>query len=84
MFGVTMQMRRTSTAIATRIAEGCGCDSDAVLAADLRRSASASSELEYLVLLARDLGYLEPEIHDGLNAEIVDVRQMAYGLLRKL
>jgi four helix bundle protein len=84
VFGVTMQMRRTSTAIATRIADGCGRDSDPAFAVELRRALAACNETEYLLLLAKDLGYLKPEMHDSLSAETVEVRKMIYGLLRKL
>jgi four helix bundle protein len=84
VFGVTMQLRRTSTAIATRIADGCGRDSDPAFAVELRRALAACSETEYLLLLATDLGYLKQEMHDNLNTETVEVRKMIYGLLRKL
>ncbi len=79
-----MQLRRTSAAIATRIADGCGRDSDVAFAVELRRAIAACSETEYHLLLARDLGYLKPEMHDSLSAETVEVRKMIYGLLRKL
>jgi four helix bundle protein len=52
--------------------------------ADLRRALVACNETEYLLLLAKDLGYLKPEMHDSLSAETVEVRKMIYGLLRKL
>jgi four helix bundle protein len=84
IFGVTMQLRRSAATLATRIAEACGRDTSSEFAADLRRSAAISNELEYLLLLAKDLGYLKAEMHDGLNAETIEVRKMVYGLLRKL
>jgi hypothetical protein len=33
-----------------------------------------SNELDYLLLLAKDLGYLKAEMYDELNAETVEVR----------
>jgi four helix bundle protein len=84
VFGITIQLRRAATAIPTRIAEGCSREASAEFVADLRRSAAASNELDYLLLLAKDLGYLKPEIHESLSAETVEVRKMIYGLLRKL
>jgi len=83
LFGVTMQMRRTSAAIATRIADGSGRDSDAEFAIELRRGLAASNELEYVILLAKDLGYLNADTHENLSAD-VEVRKMIYGLLRRL
>ena len=84
MFGVTMQLRRSATAIPTRIAEGCGRESNAEFVSDLRRGLVACNETEYLLLLARDLGFMKPETHDSLSAETVEVRKMIYGLLRRL
>jgi four helix bundle protein len=84
VFGVTMQLRRTATAIPSRIAEACGRDAGSELAADLRRSTVACNETEYLLLLAKDLGFMRPEMYDNLNAETVEVRKMIYGLLRRL
>jgi four helix bundle protein len=84
LFGVTMQLRRTATAIPSRIAEGCGREVNGEFVADLRRALVACNETEYLLLLARDLGYLKPEMHDNLSVETVEVRRMIYGLVRKL
>ena len=84
VFGVTIQLRRTAAAVATRIAEACGRDASSEFAADLRRSTVACNETEYLLLLAKDLGYLKPDTHESLSAETVEVRKMIYGLLRKL
>ena len=70
VFGITVQLRRAAISIPTRIAEGCGRDGDA--------------ELEYLLLLSRDLGYLPEQAHDRLSGDIVEVRKMMSGLLKHL
>lgn len=70
--------------LAARIAEGCGRDSDPEFAIELRRAKATASELEYFVLLARDLGHLPDEIHQRMTNEIVEVRKMLSGLIRKL
>ncbi|HEV2576242.1 MAG TPA: four helix bundle protein [Acidobacteriaceae bacterium] len=84
VFGITIQLRRAATAIPTRIAEGCSRQASSEFVADLRRSVAATNELDYLLLLARDLGYFQPETYDSLSAETVEVRKMIYGLLRRL
>jgi four helix bundle protein len=84
VFGLTIQLRRAAIAIPTRVAEGCGRETNPEFAADLRRSVAASNELGYQLLLSKDLGYLKPETCDSLSAETVEVRKMLYGLLRKL
>ena len=83
-FGLTHSVRRSATGLATRIAEGCGRDSNVEFSVELRRAKAGASELEYLVLLAQDLGHLSPDDHKKLSAEIVEVRKMLSGLLRKL
>jgi four helix bundle protein len=84
VFGLTLQLRRSVTAIATRIAEGSGRTSDLEFASDLRRSAAHCNEFEYLVVLARDLGYWKPEVAEAHIAQTIEVRKMVNGLLRKL
>jgi len=84
LFGVTMQLRRTATAIPSRIAEGCGREVNAEFVADLRRALVACNETEYLLLLAKDPGFMKTEIYENLSAETVEVRKMIYGLLRRL
>jgi four helix bundle protein len=83
-YGLTHQVRRSAIALATRIAEGCGRDNDVEFAFELRKAKSIASELEYLVLLAHDLSHLSDESHPRVAAEVVEVRKMISGLLRKL
>ncbi len=84
IFGLTVQLRRSATAVATRIAEGCGVDSDADFAGYLQRAKARASELEYLLLLARDLGYLPEEEFVGLTADVVTVKKMLSGFVRRI
>jgi four helix bundle protein len=84
IFGITMQMRRGATSIATRIAEGCGREGNMEFAVDLRKAIAACSEVEYLILLAKDLHHLKPDIALQLTNDTVQVRKMLFGLLRKL
>ena len=53
-FGVTSQLRRSAASIPTNIAEGCGRGSNADLARFLQISMGSASEVEYLLILARD------------------------------
>jgi four helix bundle protein len=84
VFGVTNQLRRSSVAIATRLAEGSGRDANIEFAIDLRKAQASCNELEYLILLARDLGYWKAETCAHLTTSTIEVRKMTHGLLRKL
>jgi len=84
IFGITVQLRRAATNVATRIAEGTGRSNDVDFAADLRRAVANSNELEYLMLLTRDLGYWKSEICAQLTDDAIEVRKMILGILRKL
>ena len=84
VFGITVQLRRSAVSIPTRIAEGCGRDSNAEFAAALHKRRAAASELEYLVLLCRDFGYLPEQLHEQLSNDVVSVRKMMSGLIKHL
>jgi four helix bundle protein len=83
VFGLTIQLRRSATAIATRIAEGCGRENNMEFAADLQKAQASCNELEYLIELAKDLTYWKPESSAKLTTETIEVRKMIHGYLRK-
>jgi four helix bundle protein len=56
LFGLTSQMRRSAASIPTNIAEGCGANTDAEFARFCQYAVRSSCELEYQLLLSRDLG----------------------------
>ena len=84
VFGVTAQLRRAAISIPTRIAEGCGRESDVEFSTGLHKARGIASELEYLLLLCRDLGYLPEQEHQDLSEKVVEVRKMMSGLLKHL
>jgi four helix bundle protein len=61
LFGLTSQIRRAAASIPTNIAEGCGRDGNAELGRFLNIAKGSTSEVEYLLELARGLNYLESE-----------------------
>ena len=84
VFGVTVQLRRAAISVPTRIAEGCGRENDTEFAAQLHKAQGGATELEYLLLLCRDLGYLPAEDYEALVERVVTVKKMLFGLLRRL
>ena len=65
-YGLTAQLRRCATSIPANIAEGCGRSGDAELARFMLIAMGSASQLEYHMLLARDLGYLGTQDHQEL------------------
>lgn len=84
MYGLTSQMRRASSSIPTNIAEGCGRGSDAELARFMQIGMGSASEIEYELLLARDLGYLNEAEYARLNSLIIEVKKMHAPFIRWL
>jgi four helix bundle protein len=82
--GLTGQLRRASTSIPINIAEGSGRDTELDFARFLQIAAGSASEVEYELLLARDLGYLSPELSSELTDRTTEVKRMLYALIQRL
>lgn len=83
-FGLTAHLRKTAVSIPSNIAEGCGRDGDRELGRFLSIAAGSTSELQYQLLLARDLGYLPANVHEGLDRRATEVRRMLYRFTESL
>ncbi|ARA93602.1 four helix bundle protein [Rhodothermaceae bacterium RA] len=83
-YGLTSQMRRCAVSIPSNIAEGCGRGTDTDFARFLQIAAGSSSELEYQVLLAHELGLLSRSTSADLSEAICEVRRMLNGLIKNL
>jgi len=84
VYGLTSQLRRSSASIPANIAEDFGRGGNAELARFLQIGMGSASEVEYHVLLARDLNLLTKQIYDDLDGRIVEVKRMLASLLLKV
>jgi four helix bundle protein len=84
LFGLTSQTRRAAASIPANIAEGCGRDGGADFARFLQIAVGSASELEYHLLLARDLQILSDPIWQNLVAVVCEVKQMLASLINKV
>lgn len=84
LYGLVSQMRRSSSSIPTNIAEGCGRESNIELNRFLTIAKGSASELEYQLLLAKDLNYIDSVAFLSLNEKINQIRKMIYGYGAKL
>ncbi len=76
LYGLTSQIRRACASIPANIAEGCGRTGMAELGRFLQISMGSASELEYHLLLAHDLGFLNDVDHKRLEAQAVELKRM--------
>jgi len=84
MYGLTSQVRRASVSIAANIAEGACRNGDVDFARFLQMAAGSASEVEYHLLLASDLEFLETVDYKRLSDEVVEVKRMLATLMHKL
>ena len=83
-YGLTSQMRRSSASIPTNIAEGTGRDGQAELARFLQISMGSASELEYQLMLSRDLNFIDENTFLKLNRNTIEVKRMLASFIKTL
>lgn len=81
LFTLTSQIRRAASSIGANIAEGCGRAGDGDLHRYLTMAIGSTSELDYHLLLATDLGYLKHDAAEELRNTNGEVARILKGLL---
>jgi four helix bundle protein len=76
LYGLTSQMRRSAASIPANIAEGCGKDSELELARYMQISMGSASELEYHLLLAKDLNFMD--------TAIIEIKKMLASFIKRI
>jgi len=76
IYGLTSQVRRAAASIPTNIAEGSGRSSDAELARFLEIAFGSTSEVEYLLLLSKDLSLLDTSTYERINDEVIEIKRI--------
>ena len=84
LYGLTRQLRRSCSSIAANLAEGCGRNGDAEFGRFCSIAMGSASELEYHLLLARDLKLINPKDHEELAQRATELKRMLTALLQKL
>jgi len=83
-YGLGSQIRRAASSIPANIAEGCGRQGDSELARFCIIARGSASELEYQLLLARDLKLIQPADYEQLSLQTVELKRMLTVLVQKL
>jgi four helix bundle protein len=84
LFGLTSQTRRAALSVPANIAKGCGRGSDADFARFLQIAMGSASELDYHLLLARDLELIDETSYGTLAASVTEVKRMLASLIGKV
>jgi four helix bundle protein len=78
------QLTRAAISVPANLAEGCGRTGDREFRRFVRVSLGSASELEYHLLLARDLGLVAQPAYGRLASGVVEVKRMLSGLATRL
>lgn len=84
VYALTSQIRRCAVSVPSNIVEGCGRGSNPELVKFLHYALGSANELEYQLLLSRDLGYVSAEAHVPLAASVLEIKRMLAALIVKI
>jgi four helix bundle protein len=83
-FGLIAQLRRAATSVATNIAEGSRRQHAQDFARFLNVAEASLAEVEYLLMLTRDLGYADASAVQPHLVETDEIQRMLFALRRKV
>lgn len=84
VFGLTAQMRRSAASIPYNIVEGSAFDQPRQFRRYLGLALASRAELEYQLILARDLSYLPAARFEALSTQVAEVKRMIVAFRRRL
>lgn len=84
LFVLTSQMRRAASSVPTNIAEGCGRGSQKDYAHFLQIAIGSAFEIDYQILLAKDLKYIDENLYLKLNDKVDKIKRQLALLIKKV
>lgn len=84
LYGLTSQLRRSSSSIGLNIAEGTGRVTNPDLARFLQISFASAQETEYNILQCKDLEYIDFSTYNILENQIVEIKKMLSALIKSV
>lgn len=81
LYGLTSQMRRSASSIPTNVVEGCGRNTDKDFCRFLYIAFGSANELEYQLILSKDLIFLESEKATFLISKVEEIKKMLNKLI---
>lgn len=83
-YGLVSQMRRAAVSIPANIAEGSAKNSDAEFGRFTTIAAGSAAELDYYLLLSRDLKFITDEQYATLSSRLDEIRRMLNSFIQRL
>jgi four helix bundle protein len=83
-YGLTSQLRRAALSVPTNIAEGSKRQGQSDFARFLNIAEGSLAETEYLLIVSRDLGYLEPPAASRHLKEVSEILRMLSALRARI
>jgi len=84
LYGLTNQMRRAAVSVPSNIAEGAGRNSSKELLQFLFYATGSLSELETQVIISHNLGYLNDEQKQNVDAILSIIFKLLSALIKSL
>lgn len=84
LYGIVSQMRRSASSIPANIAEGSARTGQREFRQFLVVALGSAAELEYHLILARDLGYLPTDQQSLLDSRLSEVKRMLVTFVARL
>ena len=84
MYGLGDQIRRAASSIPMNIAEGCGTLHKKEFIRYLSIARASTSELEYQLILSKDLNYIEKKTYDLIYPQIKEIQSMLNGMIKSV
>jgi four helix bundle protein len=84
LFGITNQIRRAAVSITSNLSEGFNRNSRKEKLQFYYISLGSIAELQNQLLIARDVAYLNGEVFDKIEAQIITVQKQLNALIQKI
>jgi four helix bundle protein len=83
LYGLASQIKRSACSIPANITEGCERETNGELGRFLYIAMGSASELEYHLLLAHDLHFIDTQRYAQLNEQLDKVKRMLNNFIQK-
>jgi four helix bundle protein len=83
-FALTQQIRRATYSIPLNIVEGSGKNTDKDFVHYLDNALGSTKEIEYALILIRDLTYINLEVYEAVNKSVNEIKAMLIAFIKFL